>query len=122
MREGGACTKAREGGALHKGKGLEGGRLGLGGLVGRIEFHGPTRSHHSSRPQRMSLTKNSTVLLVNAFQKFQTPVAQDRKRKQRKKNNLQLLFFLKIGYHTLPPLKRIRPRIPTLLSERHKKD
>jgi hypothetical protein len=86
MREGGACTKAREGGgALHKGKGLEGGRLGLGGLVGRIEFHGPTRSHHSSRPQRMSLTKNSTVLLVNAFQKFQTPVAQDPEEKTKKK-------------------------------------
>jgi hypothetical protein len=76
MREGGGCTKARErGGGCTRGRGLEGGRLGLGGLVGRIEFHGPTRSHHSSRSQRMSLTKNSTVLLVNASQKFQTPVA-----------------------------------------------
>jgi hypothetical protein len=28
---------------------------------------------------------------------------------------------LQTGYHTLPPLKRIRPRIPTLLSERQGK-
>jgi hypothetical protein len=33
----------------------------------------------------MSLTKNSTILLVNAFQKFQTPVAQDPEEKQKKK-------------------------------------
>jgi hypothetical protein len=33
----------------------------------------------------MSLTKNSTVLLVNAFQKFQTPVAQDPEEKTKKK-------------------------------------
>jgi hypothetical protein len=66
---GGGCTKARERGRMHKGKGIRG-RLGLGGLVGRIEFHGPARSHDSSRPQRMILTKNSTVLLVNASQKF----------------------------------------------------
>jgi hypothetical protein len=41
----------------------------------------------------MSLTKNSTVLLVNASQKFQTPAAQDPKEKTKKKNNLQFLFF-----------------------------
>jgi hypothetical protein len=28
-----------------------------GRLVGRIEIHGPTRPHDSSRPQRISLTK-----------------------------------------------------------------
>jgi hypothetical protein len=69
--------------------------------VCRIEFHSPTRSHDSSRPQRMSLTKNSTSLLVNASQKFQTPVAHDPEEKtKKKKNNLQFLFFfLKIGYH-----------------------
>jgi hypothetical protein len=41
----------------------------------------------------MSLTKNSTALLVNAFQKFQTPKARHPKEKKQRKNNLQLLFF-----------------------------
>jgi hypothetical protein len=71
--------------------------------VGRIEFHGPTCTHDRSRPERMSLTKNSTVLLVIASQKFQTHVAQDpkEKTKRKRKNNLQFLFFfLKIGYHS----------------------
>jgi hypothetical protein len=64
--------------------------------VGRIEFHGPTRSHDSSRPQRMSLTKNSIVLLVNASQKFQTPVAEEPEEKTKNNNNnLQFLFFFK---------------------------
>jgi hypothetical protein len=42
----------------------------------------------------MSLTKNSTVLLVNASQKFQTLVAKDPEEKtKKKKNNLLFLFF-----------------------------
>jgi hypothetical protein len=65
-RWGTAAQEIGEGAAEKNPKGLGEGRLGLGGLVGRIEFHGPTRSHDTSRPQRMSLTKNSTILLVNA--------------------------------------------------------
>jgi hypothetical protein len=94
MREGGGCTKTREGGRLHKGKGIRGRAARVRRLVGRIEFHGPTCSHDRSRPQSMSLTKNSTVLLVNASQKFQTPIAQDPEEKTKeKKDNLQFLFF-----------------------------
>ena len=47
--EGATAKKMGEGGRLHS-KGIRG-----GGLVGRIEIHGPTRSHVSSRPQRMRL-------------------------------------------------------------------
>ena len=57
----GASSKPRErGGRLHKRKGrgvaeknpkgLREGRLGLGELVGRIKYHGPTRSHVNPRP------------------------------------------------------------------------
>jgi hypothetical protein len=45
--------------------------------------------------------------------KSKTPATQIMKEK-RKRN---LTSFQKIGYLTLPPLKRIRPRILTLLSE-----
>jgi hypothetical protein len=65
---GGSAQRLERGGGCTRWRGLGGGLLGLGGLVGRIEFHGPTRSHDSSRPQLMSLTKNSTILLVNASQ------------------------------------------------------
>jgi hypothetical protein len=40
-------------------------------------------------------------------------------RKKNKKNNLHF-SSLQTGYHTLPPLKRIQPRILTLLTERQK--
>jgi hypothetical protein len=56
------------------------------------------------------------------FLKVSNPCSTGPGRENKEKNNLQFLFLLKIGYHTLPPLKRIRPRIPTLLSERQKKD
>jgi hypothetical protein len=51
MREGAAAQRLERGGRLHKGEGIRGRAARVrGGLVGRIEFHGPTRSHHSSQP------------------------------------------------------------------------
>jgi hypothetical protein len=91
---GGGCTKARERGAA-RGEGIRGRAARVRGLVGRIEFHGPTRSHDSSRPQRMSLTKKSIVLMVNASQKFQTPVAQDLEEKTKKKRIIFNFSFFK---------------------------
>jgi hypothetical protein len=73
-----------------------------GRLVGRIEIHGPIRSHDSSRPQRMSLTKKSIVLLVNASQKFKTPKAHHPREKKQRKNDLQLLFFANRVSHSTP--------------------
>jgi hypothetical protein len=65
MREGGGCTKARERGAAAQGEGIRGRAARVRGASGPDQV-----SHHSSRPQRMSLTKKFTVLLVNASQKF----------------------------------------------------
>jgi hypothetical protein len=92
--------------------------------VGRIKNHGPTRSHVNPDPQRMSLTKNSTVLLVNASPKIPNPKAYHPKERREKRNKERVnsnFSSLQTGYHTLPPLKRIRPRIMTLLSKRQKK-
>ena len=53
-RERGAAKQMGEGG-LHS-KGIKRGAARVRGrLVGRIEIHGPTRSHVSFRPQRMRL-------------------------------------------------------------------
>jgi hypothetical protein len=55
----------------------------------------------------MSLIKNSTVLLVNASQKFQTPVAQDPEEKTKKKRiifNISSFFENWVSHST--PLKK----------------
>ena len=105
-------------------KGLREGRLGLGELVGRIKNHGPTRSHVNPRPPLAhESNQNSTILLVNASPKIPNPksVPPERKKEKRNKERINSNFSsLQTGYHTLPPLKRIRPRILTLLSERPK--
>jgi hypothetical protein len=82
--------------------------------MGRIEIRGPTRSHDSSRPQRMSLTKkHSTVLLVNACQKIQTPKAHHprEKNKERMTSNF---YSLQTGYHN--PLRGQEKKRKTVAS------
>jgi hypothetical protein len=87
-------------------------------------------SHPLDRDQWLKLALSSELpILAEKCQKIycfsevwllnlQTPLTPNTKEK-RKRN---LTSFQKIGYHSLPPLKRIRPRIPTLLSVRQKKD
>jgi hypothetical protein len=97
MGEGrGRRPRERRGGRLKKTKGIRGGRLGLGELVGRIKNHGPTRSHANSWPLEHEFDQNSTVLLVNASQKFPTPKAyhpKEKRKKKQRKNKLPLRFF-----------------------------
>jgi hypothetical protein len=86
-------------GRLHKGKG----RLGEGGLVGRIKNHSPTRSRVNSRPRRTSLTK---ILLfywrmLPNNSKLQKRTTRKRSKKIRK-NKLQLLFFANWVSHSTP--------------------
>jgi hypothetical protein len=62
--------------------------------------------------------KRYTISLRYVPLKIQTTMAQS----TIKRGKRNLTSFQKIGYHTLSPLKRIRPRIPTLLSEQQKRD
>jgi hypothetical protein len=51
--------------------------------------------------------QNSTVLLANATQQFQTPKVHCPKEKQKKQERINSNFSsLQTGYHTLPPLKK----------------
>jgi hypothetical protein len=85
-REGSGCTRGRE---------IGGWRLGLGGLVGRIKNHGPTRSRVNFRPRRMSLTKILPFYwrMLPKNSKPQKRTTRKRNKKQRK-NKLQLIFFV----------------------------
>jgi hypothetical protein len=53
---------------------------------------------------------------VNVFHKIPNPQNNNRMRKKTKRTTPNF-SSLQTGYHTLPLLKRIRPRILTLLSE-----
>jgi hypothetical protein len=119
--EGGGQNKGQQGGGCIKENKREG-RLGFwgGGMKWashrRIEINGPKPFPRLLPTPAYKSNKNSTVTDV-CLLKLQTPVARDPKEKNKERINFNF-SFLKIGYHTLPPLKRIRPRIPTLLSER----
>jgi hypothetical protein len=88
------ASKARERGQLHKrygrgrlkkSQGIRGGRLGLG------ETSGPDHEPRPNSFTRQLLTPahetkpHSTILLVNASQKFQTPKTHHPREKQQKK-------------------------------------
>jgi hypothetical protein len=97
--EGGGRLHKRKGrGRLKNPKGLGDGRLGLGGTSGPDQEPRPNSfTRQPPTPQCMSLTKNSTVLLVNASPKIPIPksIPPERKKGKKKqvKNKLQLLFF-----------------------------
>jgi hypothetical protein len=89
----------------------------------RIAINGPKPFLcQSSRPPHAHIKHTFYCFMDVYLLKFQTSHSREPARENTEKSKLQFLFFLKkIGYHTLPPLKRIRPRISTLLSERQKK-
>jgi hypothetical protein len=113
--------RKREGGG-QRGGGVRGrGRLGLrGGLMGSPP---PDRDPQPKLALMSAPDPSAQIQQViycftgECFLKNSNPNYTDHERKWK----INLTSFQKIGYHTLPPLKRIRPRIPTLLSERQGK-
>jgi hypothetical protein len=120
MRGGAAAKGGENGGRLHKGGLGENGWLGLGKVSGpKHESRPNLPTPQLPTPSQAPNQTNSTALLVNVFPKFQITKTHQPNEKKNKKNNLQLLFFANRVSHSTP-LKRIRPRILTLLSERQK--
>jgi hypothetical protein len=73
-RERGTAAQEKGEGVVKNPKGLGEGRLGLEGTSGPDQEPRPNLFTRQPRtPQRMSLTKNSTVLLVNASPKIPNP-------------------------------------------------
>jgi hypothetical protein len=91
-------------GRLKNPKGLREGRLGLGGTSGPDQEPQPNSfTRQPPTPQRMSQTKNSTVLLVNASPKIPNPksVPPERKKGKRNKERINSNFSsLQTGYHS----------------------
>jgi hypothetical protein len=116
MGEGGR-PKARERGAAAQG----GGRLGLRGASGpdrdsrpnSLTRQFPTPAHESN--------KKFYCFTSECFPKIPNPQSAPPEREKNKERITSNFSSLLTGYHTLPALKRIRPRILTLLSERQKK-
>ena len=111
---GGGCTRGRE---------LGEGAARVRGVSGPDQEPRPNSLTRQLPTPAHKSNQNSIVLLANATQQFQTPKVHYPNEKQKKQERINSNFSsLQTGYHTLPPLKRIRPRILTLLSERQKQD
>ena len=126
-RERGAAAQEKgEGVAEKKSQGIKGGVARVRGTSGPDQEPRPNSfTRQPPTPLAHESNQNSTILLVNASPKIPNPksVPPERKKEKRNKERINSNFSsLQTGYHTLPPLKRIRPRILTLLSERQKQD
>jgi hypothetical protein len=94
------------------GRGCSGQRLGgMGGRLHKIRgVSGPNQDSRPISPTRQLPTpsqtpnqRNSTALLVNVYHKFQIPKThQPNEKKNKEKNNLQLLFFANRVSHSTP--------------------
>jgi hypothetical protein len=112
------------GGWLHKEWGGVRGRaarvMGVSGPKQDLRPNTPTR--RLPTPMQAPNQRNSIVLLVNVFPQIPNSQNATTEREKKTKRIPSNFSSLQTGCHTLPPLKRIRPRIPMLLSEQQKKD
>jgi hypothetical protein len=108
-------------GGLHKEGGLGGRAARVMGVSGPKQDSRPnTPTRRLSTPMQAPNQRNSTALLVNVFPQIPNSQNATTEREKKTKRIPSNFSSLQTGYHNLPPLKRIRPRILTLLSERQK--
>jgi hypothetical protein len=98
--------KAREGVGCTRGRDLGGGAARVSGISGPDQEPRPNSLMRQLPTPTHETNQNSTILLANATQKFQTPKAHYPKEKQKKNNKKEInsnFSSLQTGYHTLPP-------------------
>ena len=93
--------------------------MGVSGPKQDLRPNTPTR--RLPTPMQAPNQRNSTALLVNVFPQIPNSQNATTEREKKTKRIPSNFSSLQTGYHTLPLLKRIRPRILTLLSEQQKK-
>jgi hypothetical protein len=122
-RGGGAAKRVGEWGGCTKNGGLGGRAARVMGVSGPKQDLWPnTPTRWLPTPMQAPNQRNSTALLVNVFPQIPTSQNATTEREKKTKRIPSNFSSLQTGCHTLPPLKRIQPRIPTLLSEQQKKD
>jgi hypothetical protein len=106
LERGGAAAQEKGEGAAEKSQGIRGGAARVRGNYWAGSRTAAQLVHTSTpEPQRMSLTKNSTILLVNASPKIPNPksVPPERKKGKRNKERINSHFSsLQTRYHKIP--------------------
>jgi hypothetical protein len=115
---GGSAQRLERGGRLHKVEGIRGRAARVRGASGTDRVSRPNSLTRQLPTPVHESNQKFYCFTGECFPKFQTPVAKNPEEKTKKKRiifNFSSFFENWVSHST--PLKRIRPRIPTLLSK-----